>query len=46
MNKEEIIKAMQAIKDYCKGNITCEDCILAAVCDSGSMYIPSDWEVE
>lgn len=45
MNKEEIIKAIQIIKDYCKEN-TCEECILRAVCDSGSMYIPRDWEVE
>lgn len=46
MSNEEVKKAMQAIKDYCKGNKTCEDCILAAVCDSGSIYIPCDWEVE
>lgn len=46
MNKEEIIKAIQTIKDYCKGNKTCEECILIGLYDGGDMFIPCSWEVE
>lgn len=45
MNKEEIIKAIQIIKDYCKEN-TCEECILIGLCDGGTMTYPPEWEVE
>lgn len=42
--EEEVIKAVQTIKDYCKGNKTCEECILIGLCDDGS--IPCSWELE
>ena len=50
MNKEEIIKAIQIIKKYCKKNKTCKDCMLRNKhedgCTGSGMYIPRDWKIK
>jgi len=46
VNEDEVIKALLTIKNYCRDNKTCEECILIGLCDGGTMTYPPEWEVE
>lgn len=44
MKKEEVIKALAMIKEYCDEHY-CGDCCIRCVCDNNFSGVPDDWEI-